>query len=122
MFEILPQSEGANIAVKASGIISESDYDAFRSEFERRCQDVLRFRLLLDWEQLEGWDEGAIAVRFAERIIHRMRCERLAILSDDPRRSGDIEFLQGILISKDLRVFPPTERDAAWTWLTRDSV
>lgn len=95
MFEILPQSKGANIAVKASGIISESDYEAFLPEFDSRCEEVLRFRLLLDWEHLEGWDEGAVAVSFVQRIMHRLRCERLATLSDDPRRSGDIKIISG---------------------------
>lgn len=118
MFEILPQSEGANIAVKASGIISESDYEAMLPEFERRCKKQLRFRLLLDWEHLEGWDEGATGVSFGARFMHRLRCERLAILSDDPRRLSDIEELRSLLKSGELRVFLPAERDAAWSWLT----
>ncbi len=122
MLEILPQSEGANIVIKASGLISESDYEAFLPEFHRWCEAALQFRLLLDWEHLEGWDERAIAVSFAQRIMHRFRCERLAVLSDDPRRSGDIEFLRGLLTSRKLRVFPPTEQDAAWSWLTSDSI
>jgi hypothetical protein len=122
VFEILPQSKGANIAIKASGIISESDYEAFLPEFGRRCEEVHQFRLLVDWEHLEGWDEAAVPVSFAQRIMHRWRCERLAILSDDPRRSGDIEFIRGLFTSRKLRVFPPAERDAAWSWLTGDSV
>jgi hypothetical protein len=121
VFEILPQSKGANIAIKASGTISESDYEAILPDFERRCEELLRFRLLLDWEHLEGWDEGAIGVSFGVRFMHRLRCERLAILSDDQRRLGDIEILQGLLERRELRVFPPTERDAAWSWLTSDS-
>ena len=121
MFEILTQSEGANISIKASGVISESDYEAILPEFDRRCEKALRFRLLLDWEHLEGWEEGAVAVRFGQRIMHRLRCERLAILSDDPRQLDDIENLRGLLLrSAKLRVFPPTERDTAWSWLTRD--
>ena len=106
MFEILPQSKGANIAVKASGIISVSDYEAFLPEFDRRCEEVLRFRLLLDWEHLEGWDEEAVAASFVQRILHRWRCERIAILSDDPRHLGDIKVLQGLLMSVKPRVFP----------------
>ena len=120
MFEMLPQSEGENIAVKASGKISESDYEEILPEFERRCEEVLQFRLLLDWEHLEGWEEEAVTVRFVQRIMHRLRCKRLAILSDDPRWSGDIEFIRGLLTSRKLRVFPPGERDAAWSWLTGD--
>ena len=122
MFEILPQSAGANIAVKASGMISQSDYEAFAPELNRWLDEVLRFRLLLDWEHLEGWDEEALATRFGERFMRRLRCERLAILSDDPRRSDDIEALRGLLMSKEIRVFPPAERDAAWSWLVGDSV
>ena len=118
MFEILSQSKGENIAVKASGIISKSDYEAFLPEFEHRIEQALRFRLLLDWEDLEDWEEEAVPVRFAERFMHRLRCERIAILSDDPRRLDDIKSLQGTLIIRDLRVFPPSERDAAWIWLT----
>ena len=121
MFELLPQSEGANIAVKASGIITESDYEAFQPVFDRQCEGSLHFRLLLDWEQFEGWDEKAVVAAFTQRIMHRFRCERLAILSDDPRRAGDIKFLRGLLTTRRCRVFPPAERDAAWSWLTGDS-
>jgi hypothetical protein len=121
MLEILPQTKGANIAIKASGVISESDYEAILPEFERLCENLLRFRFLLDWEHLEGWDEGAVEVSFGVRFMHRLRCERLAILSDDQRWLGDIEILRGLLKRKELRIFPPTERDAAWSWLTRDS-
>lgn len=120
MFEMLPQSEGENIAVKASGKISESDYEEILPEFERRCEEVLQFRLLLDWEHLEGWEEEAVTVRFVQRIMHRLRCKRLAILSDDPHRLGDIKDLRGLLMIRELRVFPPAERDAAWSWLIRD--
>ena len=120
MLEILPQSKGENIAVKASGIISKSDYEAILPEFERRCEEVLRFRLLLDWEHLEGWEEEALPVRFVQRIMHRLRCQRLAILSHDPRRLDDIKTLRGLLMIRELRVFPPSERDAAWSWLTHD--
>ncbi len=122
MFEFLPQSEGANIAVRASGTIRESDYEAFQPEFDRRCEEFLQFRLLLDWEHLEGWDEGGAAASFGQRITRRWRCERLAILSEDPRRAGDIEFIRGLLTSRKLRVFPPAERDAAWSWLIDESV
>ena len=121
MLEILPQTKGANIAIKASGIISESDYEAILPELERRCEDLLQLRFLLDWEHLEGWDEGAVEVNFGVRFMHRLRCERLAILSDDQRWLGDIEILRGLFERTELRVFPPTERDAAWSWLTRDS-
>jgi hypothetical protein len=121
MFEILPQSEGGNIAIKASGIISESDYEALLPEFEHRIEKVLRFRLMVDWERVEGWEAGAEAVTFGVRFMHRLRCERLAILSDDPHRLGDIQKLQTLLPkSGELQVFPPTERDAAWSWLIRD--
>ena len=121
VLEILPQTKGANIAIKASGIISESDYEAILPEFERRCEGLLQFQFLLDWEHLEGWDEGAVEVSFGVRFMHRLRCERLAILSDDQRWLGDIEILRGLFERTELRVFPPTERDAAWSWLTRDS-
>ena len=121
MFEILPQSEGANIAVKASGIISESDYEAIMPEFERLIEKLLRFRVLLDWESLEMWEDGVEATTFGLRFIHRLRCERLAIISDDPRRLSDIEDLRAILPrSTELQVFPPSQRDQAWSWLTGD--
>ena len=118
MLEILPQSKGVNIALKASGKISVSDYEAYLPEFDRRVEEVLRFRLLLDWEDLEEWEDEALTVRFAQRLMYQLRCERIAILSDDPRRLDDIKNLQGMLMIRDFRVFPPHERDEAWSWLS----
>ena len=121
MFEILAQSEGANIAVKASGTISESDYDLILPDFEHMVQKVLRFRLMLDWGDLEDWEDGVEATTFGARFIHRLRCERLAIISNDPRRLSDIEDIRAILPKNAvLQVFPPSERDAAWSWLISD--
>ena len=122
MFELLPQTKGANIAVKASGFISESDYDTFLPEFDRRSEKVFRFRLLLDWGHLQGWYEGAAAVRFGEHIMRRLHCDRIAILSDDPCKLYDIKILRGLLMNAEIQVFPPSERDGAWSWLTGTSV
>ena len=122
MLEILPQSEGANIALRASGTISAADYETILPEFERRINETLQFRLLLDWEHLEGWEQEANPMRMAMRIMHRWRCGRLAIVSAEPSKSGDIEDLRTLLPrSTELQVFDPAEREAAWSWLTGDS-
>ena len=118
MFEILPQSKNGNIAVKASGVISKSDYEAHLPELHNMVDQVLKFRLMLDWGDLEGWEEDAIPVSFGLRIGHQLRCERIAVLSDDPRQQDDLKKLQGLLMIRDFRVFPPAERDSAWSWLT----
>lgn len=121
MFKILPQSKGAIIACKASGMICEFDYDAILPEFENRIKEALRFRLLLDWVDLEGWEPQAGPARFGVRMMHRWRCERLAIVTADPSRTDDIKLLEVILPrSTELRVFPPNEHNAAWSWLTSD--
>lgn len=121
MFKILPQSVGANIACKASGMICESDYETILPEFENRIKEALRFRLLLDWEDLEGWEPQAGPARFGVRFMHRWRCERLAIVTAAPGRTDEIKLLEGVLPrSTELQVFPPSERIAAWSWLTSD--
>ena len=118
MLETLPQTKGANIAVRESGLVSKADYDAYLPEFQRQVEQVLQFRLLLDWEDLEGWEEEAIPIRFVQTIMHRLRCERLAIVSDDPERLDDIKNLEGLTMIRDFRVFPPGQRAEAWAWLT----
>ena len=49
MLKTLPQTKGANIAVRESGLVSNADYDAYLPEFQRQVERVLQFRLLLDW-------------------------------------------------------------------------
>lgn len=118
MLEILPQSEGANIACKASGIISEADYEAILPDFEQRIKDSLHFRILLDWEQLEGWETENSANRFGVRFMHRYRCERIAIVSTLTFKSSEVKDLQAVLPrSSELQLFSPAEWDAAWAWL-----
>ncbi len=121
MLEILPQSRGVNIACKATGIVCESDYDAVLPEFERRIKEGLQFRLLLDWEHLDGWETEAKEARFGVRFMHRWRCERLAIVTEDPEKVDEIKDLQQLFPKTTvLKVFPPAEFNNAWTWLIND--
>jgi hypothetical protein len=121
MLEILQQSKDANIALKLSGIITEDDYQQVLPELENRIKGLLKFRLLIDWEDLEGWEQEANAAKFGMRFMHRWRCERFAIITDDPSRAEDIEDLRGILPkSAELQIFPPSERSEAWSWLTSE--
>ena len=76
----------------------------------------------LEMVNFEGWDEEAVETRFVQRLMHRLRCERIAILSDDPRHLDEIKVLEGLLMRLKPRVFTTTERDAAWSWLTGNSV
>ena len=118
MLEILEQSKDANIAIKLSGLITEDDYRKVLPALENRIKGLLQFRLLFDWEDLEGWEEEANATKFGIHFIHRWRCERFAIITDDPARAEDIQNLRGILPKNaELQVFPPSERSEAWSWL-----
>ena len=113
------------LVVEMKGMISEADIDGAIDALQARYPAVgvhLRggehggFSILVDWQDLEGWQMGAktLGTVTAKTIGDAVR--RIAVLAggqfvDEQPRLADIAK------QAEVRFFPPGERDAARTWL-----
>ena len=115
MFEIHLEPGKDVLVVKTSGLVHANDYAEAMPEFQKVVAETAPKGLLLDWTDLEGWDEEAESIRFFARLDHRQSFARVAILADDAW-DGEVTRLQDIM-NVPVRRFPPEDRAAAEAWL-----
>lgn len=119
MIEVLPETKGNLIALKASGMVTEADLDACYARIEPiMLQEKVRV-MFLDWQDLAGWAPGARSVSTWFGIHHRATVHRIAIVAaesweDEKARMADV------FNSAHVRRFPPAARADALNWLRQD--
>ena len=117
MFKLMPINEDGVVGMKLTGTLHDADYQAAAPEIEKLLTRVSPVRVLLDWEDFEGWDEEAAAHAFHFRMSHRSDVERVAILGGH-RHEENAKKLAEDLGEVEMRLFDIDERDAAMAWLT----
>jgi hypothetical protein len=119
MIEILPETGGKLIAVKMSGTVTEEQQNPY---FEEAAAIFARERvenLLLDWSDLDGWEQGARSAGTWFGLHHRALIGRIAILA--PERWDDESLrIADIFNAATVRRFSPADRAQAIVWLTGD--
>lgn len=114
------------LTIAMTGMITEADIDAAMDQLQAQFPGVgvhIRggeqggFNVLLDWENLEGWERGAktvgmMAARFISDAMHKVAVIADAKWADEQPRLADIAK------RATLRFFPPRERAAATAWLS----
>lgn len=116
MLQVMPESEGIIVGIKASGIISEADKEALVARLTELLDSRERYRLLYDWEALDGWEKGARSANVSFLMSHRGLVERVAVVCAD-RLADDVERLRDLYKYSEVRHFTPDQREAAWVWL-----
>lgn len=120
MFTILPESDGGDVAIKASGTLTHEAYAALTSEFERRIAAQGKLNILFDITEFEGWDLRAAWDDFMLGMKHMGDFDRIAVVGDATWEEVGVK-IADVLIAADVRFFPDAERAAAWAW-TRGAV
>jgi hypothetical protein len=118
MIEVLPESEGNVLALKAVGKLTDRDYkDVLIPRLEALIREYGKARLLLDmgdefhgWEAAAAWDDA----RFG--LAHRKDFEKMGVIGG-PRWVEWCMKLGALLISGEIRSFTAGERDAAFAWI-----
>ena len=117
MFKLMPINEDRVVGIKATGTLCDADYQSVAPDLEKLLARVAPVRVLLDWEDFEGWDEEAAAHAFHFRMSHRPDFQRVAVLGDH-RCEKDANKLAEDLGEVPVRLFGVGERDKALAWLT----
>ncbi|MEA3291871.1 MAG: STAS/SEC14 domain-containing protein [Pseudomonadota bacterium] len=122
MIEILPDSEGDLLAVKATGKLTAEDYDqVFVPQVESRIQSYGKARLLLHLdERFSGWEVGAMWEDAKFGIRHRHDFSKIAVVGGaawiDWSAKMAAHFMDG-----QLKTFAGPELQSAWAWVKADS-
>jgi hypothetical protein len=103
------------LVVKTSGLVRANDYAEAMPEFQKAVAETAPKGLLLDWTELEGWDQEAESIRFFARLDHRQSFARVALLAEGAW-TGEVTRLQDIM-NVPVRRFSTGDRAAAEAWL-----
>lgn len=112
------------LTVEAAGMISEADLDAAIDSLEKDYPAVgvrLRggergFKMLLDWERLDGWEKGAKTLGTVTSRLIADTARKVAVIADErwaDERSRLVDLAKGAQV----RFFSPTDREKALAWV-----
>ena len=118
MIELMRESSGNVLGVKASGRLTDDDYKntlipTLDSLFKQHGK--LRVLILMD-ETFAGWDLDAAWDDASYGLQHRADFDRLAVVGGPSWVELCIK-LCGFLFKGEIKVFPPERIDSAWTWV-----
>ncbi len=116
MFEIMPESEGNVVGIKASGILEDADYKEIIPKAEKKIEEVGDVNVLLDISEMKGFtchaflDDAKFCIRFGDKMkkiamVGHSKWEKDATLLSKPFMPGEIKY------------FDVADRAAAWEWL-----
>ena len=122
MIEVLPQSEGNLLAIKATEKLTNQDYkDVMIPRLEAIIREYGRARFIMDlstnfhgWEVSAMWDD----VRFG--VSHRNSFERMAVVGG-PKSAEWGAKLARLIMNGELKCFPANAYNEALTWVNEYS-
>lgn len=116
MLVILPESSGKVVGVKAVGKLTDADYESFVPQVEAIIGDQGKIKLFMDLTEFEGWEWQAAWDDFAFGIKHWNDIEKMAVVGD-ARWEELCAKISDKLMPAEVKQFPSSETDAAWTWV-----
>lgn len=126
MIEVLQSEDKTIITLKMSGMISDADFD----DTEEKLLEILgpeaevrvrgandgAYRVLLDWEALDGWEKGVKTLGTLTAMAFSDLIGRVAIVGDE-RWRDEVPRVEDACKRARVRFFPAAQREAALAWL-----
>jgi hypothetical protein len=118
MFDILPQSAGKVLGIRASGELTDDDYkNVFIPALKALLDEHDRLRLLVWFDtDFEGWTPRAMWDDAHFGVVHRNDFERVAVVGAPTWIEWGVR-LNAHFMSAQVRTFPAPELEQAWDWL-----
>ena len=118
MIDILPESLGKILGIRATGTLTDHDYKTVlipRLETIIREQGTSRVLFLMD-EDFQGWEMEAMWDDAKFGMAHRNDFEKCAVVGG-PRWVEWGAKLGALLIKTELRTFSGEQLQEAWEWI-----
>lgn len=118
MFQIMPESESKIIGLRATGKLTDQDYqEVLIPNLERLIKQHGKIRLLcfMD-EDFTGLEPGALWDDAKFFFPHKDDFEKMAVVGG-PKWIGLIMKLFGPLMKGEMQTFPTDQLSKAWDWI-----
>lgn len=116
MFQFIPVTEGRIIAVKATGKLTDADYQQFLPQLEALIQENRPLSLLLELEDFHGWEPKAAWNDFRFGMAHDKDFKRIAIVGEKTWHKW-MTRLGNAFTDASVRFFTRSQLQEAWDWL-----
>lgn len=121
MFEILPRTRGANVAIRLLGSLSEDDILDIRAHLTGLLTEHDALNILFVTEQWTGWDDWRALWEDVKADLRlNDDVERLAMVGKGTVDRLMTEAMKPFAHAR-VRWFPTGELDDAWAWLVGPS-
>ncbi|MEJ2310717.1 MAG: universal stress protein [Gammaproteobacteria bacterium] len=121
MIEEIPADEPGIGAFKASGKLTDADYEQFVPRLEALIQEYGKISIFLELEEFHGWEPKAAWDDFKLGLAHQDGFERIAIVGDQDWEHW-IALLAKPFIHARVRYFDYKDPVAAWDWLKQNAL
>jgi len=118
MIEVLPESEGNILVLKASGKLTDQDYkEVLIPRMESIIREHGKARLLLDLgEEFHGWEAAALRDDAHFGLSHRNDFEKMGVVGGPKWVEWGLK-LAAMAMSGEIRSFQQSEREEAVNWI-----
>ena len=118
MLEVLPETQGKVLALKATGKLTDEDYkDVLIPRLEAILHEHGKARILLDLgEEFPGMEAAAVLDDLRVGLGHRHDFEKVAVVSSSQWIRSLLKMAAG-LMSGEIESFFPSERGRALEWI-----
>ena len=120
MFREIPINVPGVFAIKASGKLTDEDYQTFLPRLEALIREHGKISLLVELEDFEGWEAKAAWDDLDFALEHDRDFEHIAIVGDKSWQHWMI-VLSNLFMRTPLRFFPREETARAWEWLSEST-
>jgi hypothetical protein len=118
MIEILPESRGNILIIKAEGKLTDRDYkDVFIPQLESVIREHGKARLLLEMgDDFHGWEAAAAWDDFRLGMTHRKDFEKMGVVGGPRWMEWCMKF-GALFVNGEVKSFPASESETALSWI-----
>lgn len=121
MIEELTGLEVGIARFKASGKLTDADYQSFAPRLESLIEEYGKLSLFFELDDFHGWEPKAAWDDFMIGLTHPDDFERIAIVGDQAWQRW-IALLAKPFTRAQVKYFNRQDRDAAWDWLKQTAL
>jgi len=117
MLQFIPVFDDNIIAIRASGQLTDEDYQQFLPQLEEPINQLGKVSLLVEFDNFSGWDFDAAKDDFMFGIKHLSDFDRIAMVGDKSWEYWMTLIAKPFLLSSEVRYFNRENLQDAWDWL-----
>jgi len=116
MFEIMPESSGNVIGIKASGMLIDADYKELIPKMDKKIEEVGDVKILLDLKDLKGFTCKAMMDDLSFCIKYKNKMKKIAIVGHSKWEEMCADMCKPFM-PEEMKYFDIADEQAAWGWV-----